>query len=167
MFGAAARTSTAVERASAARRDAGTVYRRSLHEYDALLWLQGMAVTMTPEQFAAVIAQVESTNNPEAWGDNVGDPPLPQAFGRYQMHMAFIWEWAHDLNISPNVGETVDSFQTRLLQGYFTKRMSQGFLPIEAGVSFHTGHPTFPNDDDWNDENYPERFTRAAAALPA
>src|SRR5271168_4996330 len=120
---------------------------------------------MTSQQFAAAIALVESTNNPEEWGDNVGTPPLPQAFGRYQMHMDFIWEWAHDLGISPNLGETVDSFQCRLIQGYFAKRMSQGFLPIEAAVSFHIGHPTFPNDPDWNNKNYPERFTRAVAVV--
>ena len=118
------------------------------------------AVPLTAQQFCAAIAQIESGNRSNA---PLGDDG--RARGRYQLHPDFFYEWLVKLNIQPLLGETWDSLDTRLLVGYFNVRIGQGMTPIQAGVSFHNGHPCRETDSDWNDENYPTRFERAAASL--
>jgi hypothetical protein len=117
---------------------------------------------MTPAQWALAIACVESGNNP-----NVGLGDDSCAFGAWQMHPAFLWEWATDLKISPTVNETLYSWQNRIAMAFYTYHQTRGFSDVEIAVMYHLGHIAQPSDSDWNDENYPERFTRAAAALPS
>ena len=88
-----------------------------------------------------------------------------QAFGRYQMHPSWVFEWAKRLNIYPTVSETWDNYFTRLIQAYFTFRMGQGLTAIQAAVSFHRGHICRETDPDWLYDDYALRFTRAVTGL--
>ena len=124
-----------------------------------------MAVAVTPSQFAWAIGVIESGSNALRWGDFVGTPSLPQACGRYQIHPAELWTWAMRLRCFPSVGDTWDAWMQRIVEGFYTYHQAQGLTDVEIGVCWHLGHIALPTDPDWNDENYPERFTRAAASV--
>ena len=112
---------------------------------------------MTPEAFSTAIAIVESGNR--------SNPPLGddgRARGRYQLHPDFYDEWKTKLNIQVILGETWDSMDTRIVQGYFTLRMGQGMTAVQAAVSFHRGHPCREGDSDWLADDYASRFCDAA-----
>jgi hypothetical protein len=121
---------------------------------------------MTPTEFATAIGSIESGNNPLTWGDWTGTPYLPQAVGRYQLHPAWMWEWAARLNILPTVDDTLDSWQTRLVEGFFTFNVARGLDPVACAVFLHLGHIAQPTDPDWNDQNYPQKFERALPPQP-
>jgi hypothetical protein len=120
---------------------------------------QAGADTMTPQNFATAIAIVESGNR--------SNPPMRdggQARGRYQMHPSFWQEWVAKLNITAQLGETWDSLDTRIVQGYFTVRTGQGLTALEAAVSFHVGHICREGDDTW-DAQYAADFAAAVGTL--
>lgn len=111
---------------------------------------------MTPQQFAQAIGQIESGDHTNA---PLGDEG--RAFGRFQTHIDWLWQWANSLHISPALGETLDSFQNRVVQAYFTKRIEQGLTPVEAAVSYHRGHICREGDADWAADDYAQRFDAA------
>ena len=114
---------------------------------------------MTPSNFATAIAIVESGNR--------SNPPMGddgRAIGRYQMHPDWVMEWAVRLKLFPLLGETWDSFFTRLIQGYYTYHIGQGLTALEAAVSFHVGHICHEGDDTW-DAQYAKDFAAAARTL--
>lgn len=81
------------------------------------------------------------------------------------MHPAFLMEWATDCKIFPTVNETLYSWQMRIAAAFCDYHQKRGFSDVEIAVLYHLGHLSSPDQPDWNDENYPERFTRAAAAV--
>jgi hypothetical protein len=115
---------------------------------------------MTPSQWALAVAICESGNNP-----NVGLGDDSCAFGAFQMHPEFLWEWAVKLRIAPMLGETLYSWQSRIAVNYCIYHLAQGLSYVAIAVTYHLGHIAQPTDPDWNDENYPERFERAAASV--
>jgi len=117
---------------------------------------------MTPQQWAIAIACVESGNNP-----NVGLGDDSCAFGAFQMHPEFVWEWAVKLNIFPHLGETLYSWQFRIAVAYCVFHLAQGLSYVAIAVAYHLGHIAQPTDPDWNDQNYPTRFTSAVGSLPS
>lgn len=114
---------------------------------------------MTPVNFAAAIAVVESSNR--------SNPPLSdggRARGRYGLHPDFFDEWRGKLNLSAELSETWDSWDGRIVMGYFTVRTGQGLTAIQAAVSFHVGHIVREDDPTW-DAQYASDFADAARGL--
>ena len=109
---------------------------------------------MTPQHFAQCIGQVESNNNANA---PLGDGG--RAFGRFQTHPDWVWDWAHRLAIAPQLGELWDSFIERLVCGFYGFHCSHLSAP-EIAMSFHIGHIVRFGGDDW-DVGYGNRFSMA------
>lgn len=117
---------------------------------------------MTPQQFAQIIAIIES--------GNISNPPLGdggRAIGKYQMHPDFVFGWATRLGKLPMLGETWDSFFSRLIQGYYAFRVAGGYTPIQIAMSFHRGHPMREDSPDWLADDYAARFVDAARSAGA
>lgn len=120
---------------------------------------------MTPQQFSDCIGSIESGQNALAWGDYTdGSPSLPQAMGRFQVHPATLWLWTSRLGKQPTLTDTYDSWSEKVVQGFYIFHQAQKLTDVEIAVAWHLGHVAKPTDSDWNDEDYPTRFTRAAAA---
>jgi hypothetical protein len=113
--------------------------------------------SVTPEEFAACIAQVESGDKPTAWGDN------GLAMGRYQVHPSWVWTWATYLKLQPTVSESWDHFIGRLVQGFFSAH-NAGMHPGQIAMYFHLGHLDTEQDSDW-DVNYAKEFAAAAVKV--
>ncbi len=107
----------------------------------------------TVDQFLEALGAVESSNNPEAWGDG------GRAMGRWQVHPDRVWSETRLRRVPPNLGETWDSWIGRLLTVIF-----QTLYPVESPVSiamyWHLGHFTMPWKPDWDDE-YATKMTAA------
>lgn len=106
------------------------------------------------DQFAAVIAEIESGNNPQAWGD------AGRAMGRYQQHPAFVAQWHPSSEWT--LGMTWDVVCLGALMRFYTRAVADGVSDTEAAQNYHLhGQPTGGNDSP----AYAERFTAAAAKL--
>ena len=95
----------------------------------------GESLPVNPDDFAHAIAIVESGDNPNA---PLGDHG--RALGRYQMHPDFMWDWCKRLNIHPELNETWDSFQYRLILRHYSFYSGQGLTDVQCAMSFHEGH---------------------------
>ena len=129
----------------------------------------------TVEQFLKALAVVESSNNPEAWGDRElpkGPPPtteqaaldairsgLPRAMGRWQVHPDRLVFEAKSFNLWPTLGETYDHWVERILRAIFAEQTDR-LLPVEVAMYWHLGHVTNEVNLDW-DAKYAARFGAA------
>lgn len=109
----------------------------------------------TADQFLKALAVVESSDDPEAWGDN------GQAMGRWQVHPARLWQEAHLYQATPNLRETWDQLVARILRAMFT-HLIESFEPDQIAMYWHVGHMTNVGTDDW-DTKYAARFNAALA----
>lgn len=111
----------------------------------------------TVEQFLKALAMVESSDDPEAWGDS------GRAMGRWQVHPDRLWhEMQHGL-IFPKLGETWDQLVARVLRTICEFYLDK-VTPVEIAMYWHIGHWIKPGDLTW-DAKYAARF--AAAVLNA
>jgi len=129
----------------------------------------------TVEQFLEALAVVESSNNPEAWGDHEVVYPrfsngaidtrvpkpngLARAMGRWQVHPDRLVFEAKRLNLWPTLGETYDSWVERILRAIFAEQTDR-LLPNEIAMCWHVGHVLSAIDPDW-DAKYAARFGAA------
>lgn len=105
---------------------------------------------ITPEQFVRALALTESDDNPQAWGD------AGRAVGRFQVHPDWVWTWAKHYGISPVVGDTWDSFVSRIVTAFANDHLRYMKL-TEVAMYFHLGHYGNPSEYDWDDA-YAKRF---------
>ena len=107
----------------------------------------------TVDQFLKALAVVESSDDPEAWGDD------GRAMGRWQVHPDRLFhEVSHNL-IFTKVGESWDQLVARVLRtiwDFYAYRVSQG----EIAMYWHVGHWCKPGDSTW-DAKYAARFEAA------
>lgn len=97
----------------------------------------------TVDQFLDALAQVESSNNPAAWGDN------GKAMGRWQVHPDRLWSEAGRWHQAPRLDETWDSFVRRVLTAMYDG-MVKSLGPVSVAMYWHKGHTTDPSKDDWD-----------------
>jgi len=137
--------------------------------------------TPTVAQCVAALAQIESSNNPLAWGDYVDkdgtptghpDPAaafeagfLPQAMGRWQVHPDALDDWAQRLRLYPNLDETWDSYVRRIVGAIFAYYIIKR-TPVEIAMCWHVGHWVSASASGW-DTAYAGKFTAALAAITA
>jgi hypothetical protein len=114
---------------------------------------------ITVEQFLKALAVVESSDDPEAWGD------AGQAMGRWQVHPSRLWTEMHAFTITPTLTETWDQLVARLLRAIYA-RYSDAFAPIEMAMYWHVGHWVRTTDSTW-DQKYAARFNAALANAQA
>ncbi len=109
----------------------------------------------TVEQFLDALAQVESANNPEAWGDG------GRAMGRWQVHPARLFDEARRYDLFPTNTETWDQFVKRVLIRIYNHYATR----IEArtiAMYWHLGHWVQPGEWGW-DIQYEQKFNDAMA----
>jgi len=110
--------------------------------------------TPTVDQILAALAEVESSNNPEAWGDG------GRAMGRWQVHPDRLWYEAGRYGLTPFLGETWDAFVARVLWAMVDDRLGPSLTAVEVAMYWHLGHVCQPNSKDW-DKVYEARFNAA------
>jgi hypothetical protein len=98
--------------------------------------------------FAKLLAQVESNNNPTAWGDR------GQAMGRFQVHPAWMWDWADQ----PRINMTWDEWAEAAVFAFFDAH--PGLNPRLLMMQFHIGHAVTPTGSEWDDA-YAKRWDDA------
>jgi len=116
----------------------------------------------TVEIFLDAIAQVESSDNPEAWGDG------GRAMGRYQVHPDRLWSEAKRWRLEPKLGETWDQFVARVLTAMFEAN-AVAFQPEEIAMYWHEGHWVKPGGKDWDhlyDQKFMDALQRANGGKP-
>lgn len=109
----------------------------------------------TVDQFLEALAEVESSNNPEAWGDD------GRAMGRCQVHPDALWTYCHRYKVTPQLRETWDHLVRRVLTAFYNE-WAQAHEPREIAMEWHLGHPSFPSSADW-DADYARKFDSAYA----
>ena len=109
----------------------------------------------TVDQFLKALAIVESSDNPEAWGD------AGRAMGRWQVHPDALWVHAHSLGIVPTLGDTWDQLVGRVLRAIFAVYAAK-YSPEIIAMYWHLGHWTDDEQPDW-DAKYAVRFMAALA----
>src|SRR5882672_2144371 len=97
----------------------------------------------TVDQFLDALAAVESSNNPQAWGDG------GRAMGRWQVHPDRLWFEANRYGREPELGETWDSFVRRVLESIYYSLLETR-EPRELAMYWHVGHWTAPDRPDWD-----------------
>lgn len=110
---------------------------------------------VTVEQFLDALAQVESSNNPEAWGYG------GRAMGRWQVHPDALWTFAHLYSIKPLLGETWDHLVNRIVTALYNDNAANE-EPRAIAMRWHVGHWTYPSRPEW-DLVYEEKFNDALA----
>jgi hypothetical protein len=100
------------------------------------------------ERFASALAMTESNNNPQAFGDD------GLAYGRWQMHPAFVDEWWPD---DVGVDWSWDQLFINALLRFYDTRLQPGRSLIDVVMEFHLGVQAV-KDGKW-DKPYAERFT--------
>jgi len=108
----------------------------------------------TVDQILQALAVVESSNNPDAWGDG------GRALGRWQVHPDRLWYEAHREGLQPSLGETWDSFVGRVLRAMIVRCIRAGHTAAQIAMYWHLGHYVESVDTDW-DQRYAVRFTAA------
>jgi hypothetical protein len=109
----------------------------------------------TVDIFLDAIAQVESSDNPEAWGDG------GRAMGRYQVHPDRLWFEAKKWRVEPQLGATWDAFTALVLSLIFEANV-EVFEPREIAMYWHLGHWAKPGVNGW-DRAYEQKFNDALA----
>jgi len=107
----------------------------------------------TVDQFLKALAVVESSDDPEAWGD------CGHAMGRWQIHPSRLWSELHGYTITPTISETWDQLVARILIATFNK-FSATSSPARIAMYWHLGHWTSSDEPDW-DAKYAARFGAA------
>ena len=109
----------------------------------------------TVEQYVQALAEIESYDNPEAWGDYtylpsgivlVGQktvrgkvPGSAHAVGRWQVHPDRLWGESHRLNVEPRLGESWDSFGMRVVTKLFSLYLPS-WSAVYIAMYWHVGH---------------------------
>jgi hypothetical protein len=109
----------------------------------------------TVDQFLKALAVVESSDDPEAWGD------AGRAMGRWQVHPDRLWQEMHAYRITPAPGETWDQLVARALRAMYSN-LTQAHTDTAIAMYWHLGHFAKSTDDDW-DAKYAARFGAALA----
>jgi hypothetical protein len=109
----------------------------------------------TVDQFLKALAMVESSDDPEAWGD------AGRAMGRWQVHPDRLFGEMATYKISPKLGETWDQLVERVLR-VFVARWSPEFSFDEIAQFWHLGHWPLSYPDGW-DMQYASKFEAALA----
>lgn len=109
---------------------------------------------LTTAQFIHALAMTESINDPDA---SLGDDGC--ALGRFQVHPNRLWDEAHRLSMQPRLGETWDSFITRIVEKMHSKWQRYGKTDLEIAMYWHLGHFAFPASVDY-DQEYATRFSK-------
>jgi len=112
--------------------------------------------TPTVDQILAALAQVESSNNPEAWGDG------GRAMGRWQVHPDRLWYEAGRYGLTPFLRETWNAFVERVLREMVADRSGPSLTPVGIAMYWHLGHVCLPEMKQW-DKVYEARFNAALA----
>jgi hypothetical protein len=105
------------------------------------------------DQFLAALASVESSNNPQAWGDH------GRAVGRWQVHPDRLFDEAHRNKLYPELAETWDGFIERILRAIFAHEVGN-YSEVEIAMYWHIGHRIFEGGMGW-DAPYAEKFNEA------
>lgn len=107
------------------------------------------------ERFVHALAMTESGNNTNApLGDN------GRAMGRFQVHPDWVFTFSSAYHLSPMLGETWDSFITRIVRAFYQEHVIKyGMTAEEIAMAFHIGHIVKADSSDW-DVAYAERFHR-------
>ena len=108
---------------------------------------------ITVDQFLKALAVVESSDDPEAWGD------CGRAMGRWQVHPDRLWYEVNAGRIPPTLGETWDQLVGRVLRTIFAFYVGK-VSPGELAMYWHVGHWVKPGDSTW-DAKYAARFEAA------
>ena len=109
---------------------------------------------LTFDQFADVLAHVESADNPQAWGD------AGRACGRWQQHPAFVAQWCPSMRWT--LGMRWDDVFREALREFYNAAVRDGVPDEEAAEGFHEhGQPRDPGDAP----DYARRFREAAQKL--
>ena len=91
----------------------------------------------TVDQFLEALGAVESSNNPQAWGDD------GRAMGRWQVHPDRVWSESRLCRVAPVLGESWNGWIGRILAVIF-----KGLYPVESPVAiamyWHLGHFSKP-----------------------
>lgn len=109
----------------------------------------------TVDQFLRALAVVESSDDPEAWGD------AGRAMGRWQVHPDRLWYETQQYGITPTLGETWDQLVGRVLRAIFTDPR-YAVEPVEVAMYWHVGHWCADNNPHW-DARYAGKFAAALA----
>lgn len=109
----------------------------------------------TVDQFLKALAVVESSDDPEAWGDG------GRAMGRWQVHPDRLWSELHRNTITPQLEETWDQLTSRVLRSIWSKYRFD-LEPAQIAMYWHLGHFTDDHKPDW-DAKYAARFGAALA----
>jgi hypothetical protein len=111
----------------------------------------------TVDQFLKALAEVESSDDPQAWGDG------GRAMGRWQVHPDRLWGEMHLAILKPELGETWDHLAERILRtiwNFYGDKVTPG----EIAMYWHVGHWCKPADSTW-DAGYASRFAAALAKV--
>lgn len=108
---------------------------------------------VTVDQFLKALAVVESSDNPEAWGD------AGRAMGRWQVHPDRLFAEMKIHSITPRLGETWDQLGARVLRTIFQARGGQT-RAAQVAMYWHLGHWAESDNSDW-DAKYAARFGAA------
>ena len=108
---------------------------------------------ITVDQFLKALAMVESSDDPEAWGDG------GRAMGRWQVHPDRLYQELKLGGLWPYLSETWDHLVARVL-----RRICELYLPKvtpgEIAMYWHVGHWCKPAGLNW-DAKYAARFEAA------
>lgn len=110
---------------------------------------------ITVDQFLKALAIVESSDNPEAWGD------AGRAMGRWQIHPERFWYECRVRSLLPIRGETWDQVTARILLAIWSFYFNEN-APEEIAMYWHLGHWTDATKPDW-DAKYAVKFMAALA----
>lgn len=114
---------------------------------------------LTPAQFAAAIALVESGGISASWGDD------GRAMGAFQAHPDWVSTWARRNQCYAQVGDTWDAWVCRIIMAEYERRIA---VMDEVGVAmwYHLGHTSLAGGAGW-DRAYAARFAAARARVLA
>jgi len=106
--------------------------------------------------FLDALAEVESSGDPHAWGDD------DRAVGTWQVHIDRLWSEARRWGIEPRLGERFNDFVRRVITAMYENLVAK-LGPVSVAMYWHKGHVTDPSKDDW-DLSY---ATKMSDAIPS
>jgi hypothetical protein len=109
----------------------------------------------TVDQFLKALAMVESSDDPEAWGD------AGRAMGRWQVHPARYYDELRRWDLVPEVSATWDQTVAIMLREIWEEYYPI-YSPTQIAMYWHLGHFTDPTRPDW-DAKYAARFAAELA----
>ncbi len=109
----------------------------------------------TVDQFLDALAQVESSNDPHAWGDD------DRAVGTWQVHIDRLWSEAKRWGLEPKLDERFNDFVRRVLTAMYSDLVGS-YMAVEIAMYWHLGHWVQPGEWGW-DIQYEQKFNDAMA----